>query len=63
MDQGEKWNGFDQGSSHKDGENWMNSGYILNLELIGLADNVGKKEGDLGLSKWVASSGINWEQD
>lgn len=37
----------------------MNSGYILNLELIGLADNVGKKEGDLGLSKWVASSGIN----
>lgn len=26
-------NDFDQGSSHKDGENWMNSGYILNLEL------------------------------
>lgn len=37
----------------------MNSGYILNLELIGLADNVGKKEGDLGLSKWVASRGVN----
>lgn len=46
-------NGFDQGSSHNDGENWMNSGYILNLELIGLADkvHVGKKEGDLGSSK------------
>lgn len=43
-------NDFDQGSSHKDGENWMNSGYILNLEWTGPADEVDveNKEGDLG---------------
>lgn len=29
-------------------EFWM---YVENLELTGLADNVGKKEGDLGLSE------------
>lgn len=36
----------------------MDSRYILNLELIGCVDevDVGKKEGDFGLSKWVAGS-------
>ena len=49
-------NGSDQGSSHKDGENQIISGYIFYLELTGLADkaDIEKKE-DLGSSKWVVS--------